>query len=214
MRVAPTLRRVSLPGLQLLPPTAELADQFLTWRHDPEVTRWFMLQRVDPDELLADWASYDGSDHHRVVAVLDGEVVGQAVVGVVDGMGHSGHEHEFVGREGRLSYFVRPDHAGRGLATTMGRDALDHAFGRLDLRRVQAGCYADNTASWRVMEKLGMRREQHGVKDSFHADLGWIDGYIYAVLAEEWAGKGVSDLATSGPPGSLARCAACAMVSG
>ena len=31
-----------------------------------------------------------------------------------------------------------------------------------------------------------MRREQHGVRDSFHADHGWIDGYTYAILADEW----------------------------
>jgi RimJ/RimL family protein N-acetyltransferase len=36
------------------------------------------------------------------------------------------------------------------------------------------------------MEKLGMRREQHGVADSFHAELGWVDGFEYAILAEEW----------------------------
>ena len=40
-------------------------------------------------------------------------------------------------------------------------------------------------ASWRVMEKAGMRREQHGIRDSWYADLGWIDGYTYAVLADE-----------------------------
>jgi RimJ/RimL family protein N-acetyltransferase len=181
---------VTIPGYELAAPSAALAEQFLTWRHDPEVTRWFLQQRVDPAELVADWASYDGGDHHRVVALLGGEVVGQAVVGVVDGMGQSGHEEEFVEREGRLAYFVRPDQAGRGLATTMAHDALDNAFGRLGLRRVQAGCFADNVASWRVMEKLGMRREQHGVRDSFHAELGWIDGYTYAILAEEWNGRG------------------------
>ncbi|WP_338539251.1 hypothetical protein N5P18_08225 [Janibacter terrae] len=31
-----------------------------------------------------------------------------------------------------------------------------------------------------------MRREQHGVKDSWHAELGWVDGYTYAILREEW----------------------------
>ncbi len=181
-----------IPGLRLTSPTAELAEQFLTWRHRPDVTCWYLQQRVeDTEEYVADWAAYDDDDdhdhdHHRVVAVLDGVMVGQAVVGVVDGMGQSGSEAEFVAREGRLSYFVHPDYAGRGIATTLAREALAHAFGRLSLRRVQAGCFADNIASWRVLEKLGMRREQHGVKDSFHADLGWLDGYTYAVLAEEW----------------------------
>ena len=180
---------VTIPGFQLTSPTAELAEQFLTWRHRPDVTRWFLQQRIeDTEEYVADWAAYDDHDHHRVVAVLDGLMVGQATLGVVDGMGQSGNEAEFVGREGRLSYFVHPDHAGRGIATALARDAVANAFGRLGLRRVQAGCFADNVASWRVLEKLGMRREQHGVKDSFHAELGWLDGYTYAVLAEEWRG--------------------------
>ncbi len=98
-----------ISGLRLTSPTAELAEQFLTWRHRPDVTRWFLQQRIeDTEEYVADWAAYDDHDHHRVVAVLDGAMVGQATLGVVDGMGQSGHEAEFVGREGRLSYFVHP----------------------------------------------------------------------------------------------------------
>ena len=38
----------------------------------------------------------------------------------------------------------------------------------------------------RVLEKAGMRREQHGIEDSWHAELGWVDGYQYAMLAPEW----------------------------
>jgi hypothetical protein len=31
-----------------------------------------------------------------------------------------------------------------------------------------------------------MRREQHGIQDSWHAELGWVDGYTYGILASEW----------------------------
>ena len=72
----------------------------------------------------------------------------------------------------------------------MVRAALDLAFGDLGLHRVTAGCFADNVASWRVMEKAGMRREQHGIRDAWHAELGWVDGYTYAVLADERARPG------------------------
>ena len=61
------------------------------------------------------------------------------------------------------------------------------AFDHLGLRRVTAGCFADNSASARVLEKAGMRREQHGVQDSWHAELGWVDGYTYGILREEWS---------------------------
>ncbi|GAB2984789.1 GNAT family N-acetyltransferase [Frigoribacterium salinisoli] len=58
---------------------------------------------------------------------------------------------------------------------------------------VTASCNADNIASARVLEKNGMRREQHGVEDSWHADLGWVDGYQYAMLDREWAVARTSD---------------------
>ena len=41
-------------------------------------------------------------------------------------------------------------------------------------------------ASWKVMEKLGMRREEHSVKEAWHGELGWVDGYTYAIVADEW----------------------------
>lgn len=31
-----------------------------------------------------------------------------------------------------------------------------------------------------------MRREAHNTKDSLHRDHGRQDGYVYALLAEEW----------------------------
>ena len=76
---------------------------------------------------------------------------------------------------------------GRGYATAIARALLEIAFADLGLRRVTAECFADNVASWRVMERLGMRREQHGVRDSWHAELGWVDGYTYAMLVEEFS---------------------------
>ena len=107
---------------------------------------------------------------------------------VRDGSGQDGCEAAYERTEGLLGYLVDPAYAGRGIATAVARALLDTAFGELGLRRVTAGCFADNVASWRVMEKLGMRREQHGVADSFHAELGWVDGFTYGILAEEWRG--------------------------
>ncbi len=63
---------------------------------------------------------------------------------------------------------------------------LAAAFGPLGLRRITAGCKADNLASVRILEALGLGREQHGVADSWHAELGWVDGSQYAMLTSEW----------------------------
>lgn len=63
-------------------------------------------------------------------------------------------------------------------------------FVELGLRRVTASCFLDNTASWRLMERLGMRREAHTVRESLHRSGQWLDGLTYAMLAEEHPGPG------------------------
>ena len=37
--------------------------------------------------------------------------------------------------------------------------------------------------------RAGMRREQYGVQDSWHAEHGWVDGCTYAILRSEWEGS-------------------------
>jgi RimJ/RimL family protein N-acetyltransferase len=34
-----------------------------------------------------------------------------------------------------------------------------------------------------------MRRELHSVKESLHRTRGWVDGYMYALLADEWRAR-------------------------
>jgi hypothetical protein len=70
------------------------------------------------------------------------------------------------------------------------RALVSLSFGPLGLRRLTANCFLDNEPSWRLMERLGMRRELHAVKESLHRTKGWLDGLSYALLAEEWDGVG------------------------
>ena len=44
-----------------------------------------------------------------------------------------------------------------------------------------------NEPSWKLMERLGMRREAH-FRESHLVNGEWRDEYIYAVLANEWTG--------------------------
>jgi RimJ/RimL family protein N-acetyltransferase len=172
----------------LRPPTSADIDQVLQWRNSPEVTRWLIRTQVEPDAFRENWlGGIDDPNDHSAVAVVGEEIVGTGSLWITDAMGQS-HVGEGPWRraEAGMGYLLDPAQAGRGYGTEIARALLDLAFGDLGVHRVTAGCFADNIASWRIMEKLGMRREQHGVRDSWHAELGWIDGYSYAMLAEEW----------------------------
>ncbi|MDV3220959.1 GNAT family N-acetyltransferase [Intrasporangium sp.] len=192
-RSSPTWPRTVGP-LVLRPPVADDLEPVLTWRNRPDVTQWLLRTTVDAAALRKVWFTDDEpsehvhQDDHTAIALLGDRVVGVGSLWVTDGMGQS-HvaDGPWRGSEAGLGYILHPECAGRGYATLIGGALLDLAFVDLGVRRVTAGCFADNVASWRVMEKLGMRREQHGVKDSWHAELGWVDGYTYAILAEEWA---------------------------
>ena len=81
--------------------------------------------------------------------------------------------------------FSRASYWGRGYMTEAGRAILDVAFREIDLHRVWATCDPRNRASYRVMEKLGMRREAHFRKGVMEKGE-WRDSYLYAILAEEW----------------------------
>ena len=170
--------------LELRPVRDEDVDRILEYRNLPEVTRWLLRTEVDRASFRAAWrrAAEDPDDHSMAVA-LDGLVIGTVSLDVVDGMGQPGMPPR---TEAHLGYIFDPAYGGHGYATEAVSAMVAYAFDRLGVRRITAGCFADNLASVRILEKVGMRREQHGVGDSWHAELGWVDGYTYAMLAQTW----------------------------
>ena len=55
------------------------------------------------------------------------------------------------------------------------------------VRRVTANCFLENNTSLRLMERVGMRRELHAVRESLHRSGQWLDTVGYAILKEEWS---------------------------
>lgn len=91
-----------------------------------------------------------------------------------------------------IGYVFNPAYGGKGYATESCRKVIDYAFSELGARRVIARCNPENARSWRLIERLGMRREGHLRKNSYHKRDGqgrpiWHDSFEYAILAEEWA---------------------------
>lgn len=170
--------------LELRPVRDEDIDRILEYRNLPEVTRWLLRTDVDPAAFRAAWRRSAEDPHdHSVAVTRDGYVIGTVSLDVRDSMGQPGAPPR---TEAEVGYIFDPRYGGHGYATEAVTAMVTHSFAQLGVRRITAGCYADNLASVRLLEKIGMRREQHGVGDSWHAELGWVDGYTYALLVEEW----------------------------
>jgi len=121
---------------------------------------------------------------HEVVAVHQGEIISHAGLTVLPPRAQASTSS--APGEGGIGYLLDPRCAGRGFATEIAAELLHVAFEDLGLHRVVADTFADNTASWRVLEKVGMRREKHAHRSVRHRELGWVDDYEYAILREEW----------------------------
>jgi RimJ/RimL family protein N-acetyltransferase len=61
-----------------------------------------------------------------------------------------------------VGWRLAPEHWGRGFATEGGRAALRYGYDVLGLDEVVSFTAAGNMRSWRVMERLGMRRDHDG----------------------------------------------------
>jgi RimJ/RimL family protein N-acetyltransferase len=90
--------------------------------------------------------------------------------------------------QAEIGYVFNPAHHGRGYATEAAQALLRLGFESLGMHRIAARCDARNTASARVMERAGMRREAHLVQNQYLKGE-WTDELIYAILRSEWAAR-------------------------
>lgn len=111
------------------------------------------------------------------VIEVDGEVVGQLnVANILFGSVSSAV----------IGYWVSPEVAGRGVATTAVALASDYLFTTVNIHRVEIDIRPENLASLRVVEKLGFRYE--GLKERYiHINGAWRDHYVFALTREEVA---------------------------
>ena len=88
-------------------------------------------------------------------------------------------------RQAEIGWCLHPDAQGHGFATEGARELLRLGFDEAGLHRIFAGCDARNSASLRVMERIGMRREAEFVENEYLKGE-WVGEIVCAILEAEW----------------------------
>lgn len=174
--MAKTFTPLQTARLVLRPMTPADWPAIHRYMSDPVVTRWLPAGLMDEAQTQA-WTRKNAGRSAKAVAVIE-RASGQ-LVGHIDfhpWFGHATHE---------IGWAIAADRQGRGYATEAARAMIDFAFAALRCHRMIATCQPQNVASWRVMERLGMRREAHFLQGLYRPTGEWWDEYFYALLAAE-----------------------------
>ncbi|WP_421784459.1 GNAT family N-acetyltransferase [Hyphobacterium sp.] len=86
--------------------------------------------------------------------------------------------------QAEIGFMFRPDAQGQGFAFEAAREMLDYAKSARQLRRIWADVDPDNTASIRLIEKLGLGYEGQ-LKANWETHIGVRDSLIYGLAVPE-----------------------------
>lgn len=160
-------------------------DDVWAYMRLPEVARhmlWGARDREQTREALARMAGETGlekdGDYLTLAAEVGGTVIGHVELGLVSA----------ENQQGEIGYVFHPDHQGKGYATEGARVMLRLGFHDMKLHRIEGHCAALNTASARLLARLGMRQEAHFV-ECRKVDGEWREELVYAMLDREWSGQ-------------------------
>ena len=89
-----------------------------------------------------------------------------------------------------LGYILHPSYQCRGYGSEAAAALVRQALTAGGMHRVVAHCNPENTASWKLLEKIGFRREgllKQNIffRRSLTGEPLWTDTYVYALLAAE-----------------------------
>lgn len=167
------------PRLRLEPFDDHHFDGLYALNRLPEVMR-YITGRPDTEEdtraaiarVKARWAEW-GYSWWAFIERSTGELVGAGAVQ---------HLNRDASQPLELGWRLRPDRWGQGLASEAAGHMAAFAFGTLQPPELLAVCDPENTASARVMQRLGMR--YRGLERWYERDCA-----TYALSATAWAAR-------------------------
>jgi ribosomal-protein-alanine N-acetyltransferase len=151
--------------------------KYMTWGPNTmEETRAFIIGAMDK-KLEVPRLSYE------LAVTLRGDLIGGCGLTITN----------LKMSEGEIGYCLRYDMWNRGIGTEVARSLIYYGFKALGLTKIRAKCDTNNRASFRVMEKNGMRLEDK-VINNLKIRGKYRDTYIYCITLNEWISNVTPDI--------------------
>ncbi|MFC7678412.1 GNAT family N-acetyltransferase [Paenibacillus sp. GCM10028914] len=161
----------------LRPVLLDDAEDMYEYTSDEETTRFIYAQHTDINQTKNLIANYFMKEPIGKYAILLKEC--NKMIGTIE---FRVHEYN---KSGELGYTLNRHFWGKGYMTEAGNLILDLAFNTLDLERVFAEYDVRNSASGKVLNRLGMTYE--GTRRRNHMVKGVLtDSVHYSILKEEY----------------------------
>ena len=180
--------RITLPvvtdRLLLRPGTVDDIDAVHAYQRRPDVAKYLYRPpwtRKKTAEVLAEPTTFARTGDSLVLYVerlARPGVIGEIVLKLAD----------LTAMQAEIGWVFHPDAGGHGYATEGASAILALGFDTCGFHRIFARLDEENTASARVCQRLGMRREARLVESDIR-DGVWGTELIYAVLQREWRGS-------------------------
>jgi [ribosomal protein S5]-alanine N-acetyltransferase len=174
--------QVTADLVELRPHTPASLEPLLRWKNDVEIQRLsdgetHTFTRDEVAVRLERWMRPSDDIVHLAIGLAGRlEPIGFLHLALI----------ERAHRRCRLGIVIgEKDMWGRGYGHQAVSQAVDYAFDVLDLDRITAEVFADNTRSMRLLEGVGFVRD--GImRESIHRDGQRVDELILGLLRREW----------------------------
>lgn len=87
--------------------------------------------------------------------------------------------------EADIGFELAPEHWGHGIATEAAQEIVNYGFSTLKVHRISSWCIADNIASARVLEKVGLHLEGR-LREHQYFKNRWWDTLLFGKLRADW----------------------------
>lgn len=149
----PTLEtpRLTLRAMRV----TDAEDMFAYARRD-DVTQYLTWEPHPDPKHTREYLTYVGQ-RYRTGDFFDWSIVERATGRMIGTCGFTCFD--FPADAAEIGYVLNPDRQGQGFGTEAVRAVISFGFGTLSLHRIYARCMTQNTASRRLMERVGMTYE-------------------------------------------------------